>query len=107
VQGEALETQRLFDVERDESAYEEAIAGKTACLLAASCRLGALVAELDRPFVDSLTTFGHNLGMAFQIVDDVRGPRAPLPAPAAPEQVNAERPDHLSQANQVTSLQAT
>ena len=69
--GEALETQRLFDVGRDESACEEAIAGKTACLLATSCRLGALVAELDRPLVDSLTTFGHNLGMAFQIVDDV------------------------------------
>jgi heptaprenyl diphosphate synthase len=69
--GEALETQRLFDVERDESAYEEAIAGKTACLLATSCRLGALVAGLDRPLVDSLTSFGHNLGMAFQIVDDV------------------------------------
>ena len=69
--GEALETERLFDVERDESAYQEAIAGKTACLLATSCRLGALEAELDRPLVDALTSYGHNLGMAFQIVDDI------------------------------------
>jgi heptaprenyl diphosphate synthase len=69
--GEALEAQRLFDVERDESAYEEAIAGKTACLLATSCRLGALEAALDPPLVDVLTTFGRNLGMAFQIVDDI------------------------------------
>jgi heptaprenyl diphosphate synthase len=69
--GEALETERLFDVERNESDYEEAIAGKTACLLATSCRLGALEAELDRPLVDAITTFGHNLGMAFQIVDDI------------------------------------
>ena len=69
--GEALETERLFDVERNESAYQQAIAGKTACLLATSCRLGALEAELDRPLVDALTAYGHNLGMAFQIVDDI------------------------------------
>jgi heptaprenyl diphosphate synthase len=69
--GEALETERLFDVERNESDYEEAIAGKTARLLATSCHLGALEAGLDRPLVDALTAFGHNLGMAFQIVDDI------------------------------------
>jgi heptaprenyl diphosphate synthase len=69
--GQALETDRLFDITRDEAAYEQAIAGKSACLLATSCRLGALEAELDRPLVDALTTFGHNLGMAFQIIDDI------------------------------------
>jgi heptaprenyl diphosphate synthase len=69
--GQALETERLFDITRDEAAYEQAIAGKSACLLATSCRLGALEAELDRPLVDALTTFGHNLGMAFQIIDDI------------------------------------
>lgn len=70
-EGQALETQRLFDVARDEPAYEEAIAHKTASLIAASCRFGAMEAGLDPPVVAALASFGHNLGMAFQIVDDI------------------------------------
>jgi heptaprenyl diphosphate synthase len=70
-EGQALETERLFDVDRDEHAYEEAIARKTASLIAASCRIGALEAELDPSVVEALWTFGHNLGMGFQIVDDI------------------------------------
>ena len=47
------------------------IDGKTASLLAASCRIGGIVADLPRPQIDALTTFGYSYGMAFQIVDDV------------------------------------
>jgi geranylgeranyl diphosphate synthase type II len=44
---------------------------KTASLIEASCRLGALVAEAEAPDLDRLGQFGHHLGLAFQIADDV------------------------------------
>ena len=69
--GQVLELQRLFDVNRDEAAYMGSIAGKTASLMASACRIGAIVTGLDRPAVEALTTYGHHVGMIFQIVDDV------------------------------------
>src|SRR5690606_179075 len=47
------------------------ISGKTASLFAAACRIGGIVAELDRTEIDAVTEFGEAYGMAFQIVDDV------------------------------------
>jgi heptaprenyl diphosphate synthase len=69
--GQILELQRLFDVNRDEAAYFGAIDGKTAALMATSCRIGALVGGLDRQAVDALTRYGRHVGTVFQIVDDV------------------------------------
>jgi heptaprenyl diphosphate synthase len=69
--GQLLELQHAFDVGRTEDLYLRSIDGKTASLLASSCRIGGIVAELPRDQVDALTTFGHSYGMAFQIVDDV------------------------------------
>src|SRR5256886_2242388 len=43
-QGQVLELQRLYDVNRDEAAYFGSIAGKTASLMATACRIGAIVA---------------------------------------------------------------
>jgi heptaprenyl diphosphate synthase len=70
-QGQVLELQRLYDVNRDEDAYFGSIAGKTASLMATACRIGAIVGGLDRPAVESLTDYGRHAGMVFQIVDDV------------------------------------
>ena len=70
-QGQVLELQRLYDVNRDEAAYFGSIAGKTASLMATACRIGAIVGGLDRPAVESLTEYGHHAGMIFQIVDDI------------------------------------
>src|SRR3989442_11018903 len=70
-QGQVLELQRLFDVDRDEAAYFGSIAGKTASLMATACRIGAIVGGLDRPAVEGLTEYGRHVGMIFQIVDDV------------------------------------
>ncbi len=69
--GQAAETERTFDTNRDEAAYEEAIAGKTARLFTTACRLGAIEGGLGPTAVEALTGFGHNLGMAFQVVDDI------------------------------------
>jgi len=46
---------------------------KTASLLSASARMGALLATDDARLIDSLARFGENLGLAFQIQDDILG----------------------------------
>jgi geranylgeranyl pyrophosphate synthase len=58
-------------VSRDERTYFASIAGKTASLFSAACRIGAIVGGHERDAVDALTAFGHHYGMAFQVVDDV------------------------------------
>lgn len=44
---------------------------KTGALIRASVRVGAIVAEADKKQVDALTEYGDNIGLAYQIVDDV------------------------------------
>ena len=53
-----------------EKDYYALIAAKTASLMAASCEIGAL-ATGSGPRCSALRRFGHNLGMAFQIADDL------------------------------------
>jgi geranylgeranyl diphosphate synthase, type I len=48
-------------------------AGKTAALFAGACALGALAADGGPVRVDCLRSFGHHLGIAFQMVDDLLG----------------------------------
>jgi len=70
-QGQTLEIQAAYDVNRSETSYLAAIAGKTASLMSAACRIGALTAGLDRDQLEALTSYGHAFGMVFQICDDV------------------------------------
>ncbi|MDQ4131743.1 MAG: polyprenyl synthetase family protein [Actinomycetota bacterium] len=70
-EGEVRELSQTFDVGRTQEAYLTSIEGKTAALMSAACRIGALTAGLDRPRVEALTIYGTRVGMAFQIVDDV------------------------------------
>lgn len=55
----------------DEEDYVRRIAGKTASLFAMCCEGGAIVSGQGEREIDALRTFGYNLGMAFQIADDV------------------------------------
>jgi len=70
-EGQILELESAYDPTRTLEDYERSITGKTAALLGTACRIGALVAELPRPVVESLTEFGLAYGMAFQVVDDI------------------------------------
>ena len=70
-EGQVRELQLIYDIGRSEEQYLQAISGKTAELYATSCRIGAIVGGADRSVVDQLTQFGHDYGMAFQVVDDV------------------------------------
>ena len=51
--------------------YMKRIEAKTALLLAASCKLGALLGEVEPAKWDALEEYGRLLGLAFQIADDV------------------------------------
>ena len=70
-EGQIIELEDAWQLGRSEQRYERAIAGKTAALLACSCRIGAAVPEVPRQTADALGEFGHAYGMAFQIVDDI------------------------------------
>jgi octaprenyl-diphosphate synthase len=59
------------NLELDEASYFEIIEGKTAELTAVSCRLGASYAGAPDATVSALERYGRNLGIAFQIADDV------------------------------------
>ncbi|APU14609.1 geranylgeranyl pyrophosphate synthase [Actinoalloteichus sp. GBA129-24] len=69
--GQLQEGLDLYDVDRSESAYFAAITGKTAALMEASAVLGAAAAGGDAVARAGMGSFGRNLGIAFQIWDDV------------------------------------
>ncbi len=56
-----------------EDEYVEMIEGKTGALIAASCAIGALTAQSEPSKVALFQQFGHDLGMSFQIFDDLLG----------------------------------
>jgi heptaprenyl diphosphate synthase len=70
-EGQVRELQHAFDTARTEEQYLAAISGKTASLIATSCRIGAIAAGLPRDQIDALTSYGDRIGMVFQIVDDI------------------------------------
>lgn len=51
--------------------YLRRIKRKTALLIATSCQLGAIVSGAPEPIVRALYHYGYNVGMAFQITDDI------------------------------------
>jgi heptaprenyl diphosphate synthase len=69
--GQIAESSAQFDAGRDVAHYDASIRGKTAALLATSCWLGATTAGATADAADALASFGLELGIAFQIVDDV------------------------------------
>jgi geranylgeranyl diphosphate synthase type I len=61
---------------RDDVSVEDYLAmieGKTAALAACSCQMGALIADASEARCESLREFGRNLGLTFQMCDDVLG----------------------------------
>ena len=66
---EQLTTQRRIDT--GEEQYLGIISAKTAALFAAACRIAPVVAEADEEAELALEAYGRNLGIAFQLVDDV------------------------------------
>ncbi|ARS28078.1 polyprenyl synthetase [Sphingomonas sp. KC8] len=63
-----LTAQRRIDT--TEERYLDIIGAKTAALFAAACRIAAVVAERDEAVELALDSYGRNLGIAFQLIDD-------------------------------------
>ena len=69
-EGEVMQLMTTGDTATGEANYLEVITAKTAELFAAACRIGAVVAERPKAEEDALLSYGTNLGIAFQLVDD-------------------------------------
>ena len=70
-EGEVLQLTTTNNTETGETQYLEVIRSKTAQLFSAACRIGALVADRPKVEEDALETFGMNLGITFQLIDDM------------------------------------
>lgn len=70
-EGEVLQLMNCGDPDVQVDRYLRVIELKTARLFEAACRVGALAAEASPEVVDTMGRYGHFLGMAFQLVDDV------------------------------------
>ncbi|MCX7381844.1 MAG: polyprenyl synthetase family protein [Alphaproteobacteria bacterium] len=69
-EGEVLQLVTQNDLATDEARYLEVVKGKTAALFAAACQVGAVVAARPAAEEQALASYGMNLGIAFQLVDD-------------------------------------
>jgi octaprenyl-diphosphate synthase len=70
-EGEVHQLLTTNDTETSEAQYLEVIQSKTAELFAAAARIGAIVAERPDVEEEALRVYGLNLGIAFQLIDDV------------------------------------
>ncbi len=70
-QGEIEQLNRKGDLTLDETQYLEVIRCKTAVLFQGACRTGALISGASADQVRAFGDYGHHLGMAFQMADDL------------------------------------
>lgn len=70
-EGEVLQLSIQNNIETSIDQYLKVIEGKTASLFAAACEVGPIIANQTPERVDALRAYGMNLGMAFQIIDDL------------------------------------
>jgi octaprenyl-diphosphate synthase len=70
-QGEIHQLMRKGRLDLEEAEYMEIIKRKTAVLFQGTCQAGALIADVSRKKESALSDYGFNLGIAFQMVDDL------------------------------------
>ena len=69
--GELIQNKEIYHASCDVDEYFERIAKKTANFIAIACQLGGDVAKLPESQIQALYDFGYNVGMAFQLTDDL------------------------------------
>lgn len=69
-EGEVLQLSASHDTSTTEDAYMQVIGAKTAALFSAAAEVGAVVAKRPKDEQAALESYGRNLGIAFQLVDD-------------------------------------
>ena len=70
-EGEVLQLLNCHNTETTEATYFEVIERKTATLFSAATQLGGIAADANTEQLQALHDFGHYLGIAFQILDDL------------------------------------
>jgi octaprenyl-diphosphate synthase len=70
-EGELCQVLERGNLELNENEYFNIIEGKTAELTACACRLGARYSGANSEVVEAMARFGRNVGLAFQIADDL------------------------------------
>ncbi|MED5578636.1 MAG: polyprenyl synthetase family protein [Nitrospinota bacterium] len=69
-EGEVLQLINLYNVDVTEEEYLKVVYRKTAALIAASCKLGAILSGSPDHIIEALNTYGMNIGYSFQLIDD-------------------------------------
>lgn len=70
-EGEILQLTKTGDLDITEDEYIEIVSAKTAALISAACKIGAILGSLSEEKENALTRFGLKTGIAFQIADDI------------------------------------
>jgi geranylgeranyl pyrophosphate synthase len=69
--GELAQAFNAFNLEQTRQQYLQRISAKTASLISLATESGAILSQAPEKSVEALKEYGHNLGIAFQIVDDI------------------------------------
>ncbi len=69
--GELKQTGIVFDLKQARQLYFDWISAKTACLFSTATESGAILSQAPEHAIQALRNYGHNFGIAFQIIDDV------------------------------------
>ncbi|MBI5188735.1 MAG: polyprenyl synthetase family protein [Nitrospirae bacterium] len=70
-EGEVKQLICKYDLDTAEDVYIDVISRKTAALISACCGIGAMLGGVTHDKEDALISFGENIGIAFQLIDDV------------------------------------
>lgn len=70
-QGEVMQLTTTNNLETSFAEYEQVIGAKTAALFAAACEIGPVIAGQDKDIQKAIRDYGYQLGMAFQVIDDI------------------------------------
>ena len=70
-EGEVIQLQNKNDLDMKQDVYLDIVGRKTGSLIGACCHLGAVLGGGDDEHCESLRLFGEEMGIAFQIIDDV------------------------------------
>jgi len=70
-EGELLQIQKTRKLDIDEETYFRVISDKTASLIETCCTIGAMSTATNPEYISSMKEFGLNLGISFQIRDDI------------------------------------
>ncbi len=71
IEAEIVQTTKRGDITLSEEQYTEIIKGKTAYLFSGCSQIGGILARVSSEQEDALRAYGLNLGIAFQLIDDL------------------------------------